>query len=107
MSFLVVAVASAAFALWLLDICRQQWFVADEFDYFATGREYLATGREPLIFWLLAPHGEHTIVFTKLWFWILPDFVGYAHYEFYILPSSKPASPQTRAMNSGGTAAHP
>jgi len=87
MSFLVVAVASAAFALWLLDICRQQWFVADEFDYFATGREYLATGREPLIFWLLAPHGEHTIVFTKLWFWILPDFVGYAHYEFYILPS--------------------
>ena len=81
--------------------------MSDEFDYFASGREYLATGREPLIFWLLEPHGEHTIVFTKLWFWILPDFVGYAHYEFYILPSSKPASPQTRAMNSGGTAAHP
>ena len=86
-SFVVVAVASAAFAVWLLDLSRQHWFVADEFDYFSSGQEYLATGREPLIFWLLQPHGEHTIVFTKLWFWILPDFVGYGHYEFYLLPS--------------------
>lgn len=47
-SLLFVALASAAFAVWLLNLSRQQWFVTDEFDYFNPGRESLVT-------WLLRP----------------------------------------------------
>jgi hypothetical protein len=78
-SFLLVAVASAAFAAWLLNLGRQQWFVTDEFDYFNSGHE-------PLITWLLRPHNEHTIAFTKAWFGSMSDFVGLRHYGLYMIP---------------------
>lgn len=77
-SFLLLSLASAAFAIWLLDLCRQQWFVTDEFDYL--------TGHEPLFAWLLQPHNEHTVVFTKAWFTIVSQLVGLRHYELYAIP---------------------
>jgi hypothetical protein len=74
-----MAVASVVFAGWLLNLDRQQWFVTDEFDYFNPGQQ-------PLIPWLLSPHNEHTIVFTKAWFGLLSQLVGLRHYVLYILP---------------------
>jgi hypothetical protein len=51
----------------------------DEFDYFGSSRD-------PLIVWLLRPHNEHTIAFTKLWFASLLPIVGLRHYALYALP---------------------
>lgn len=78
-SYFVVLAAAAAFALWLLNFSRHQWFVTDEFDYFNYNHE-------PLISWLLQPHNEHTIVFTKAWFALLDSLVGLRHYELYMVP---------------------
>jgi hypothetical protein len=78
-SIALVALASAGFAAWLLYFSRQQWFVTDEFDYFNFRGE-------PLIIWLLRPHNEHTIVFTKAWFALLGNFVGLRHYFLYMIP---------------------
>ena len=68
-SIALVTIASAAFAAWLLYFSRQQWFVTDEFDYFNFRHD-------SLIVWLLRPHNEHTIVFTKAWYALLGQFVG-------------------------------
>ena len=78
-SIALVTIASAAFAAWLLYFSRQQWFVTDEFDYFNFRGD-------PLIVWLLRPHNEHTIVFTKAWFALLGNFVGLRHYFLYMIP---------------------
>jgi hypothetical protein len=78
-SIFFVALASAAFAAWLLYFSRDQWFLTDDFDYFNYRHE-------PLIVWLLRPHNEHTIVFTKAWFALLGNFVGLRHYFLYMIP---------------------
>ena len=53
--------------------------MSDEFDYFNFRGE-------PLIVWLLRPHNEHTIVFTKAWFALLGNFVGLRSYVLYMIP---------------------
>ncbi|HJX52018.1 MAG TPA: hypothetical protein VJ801_04565 [Polyangia bacterium] len=78
-SLLLVALASSVFAAWLLNFGRHQWFVTDEFDYFNHGPD-------SLIVWLLQPHNEHTIVFTKVWYAFLGQLVGLRHYELYMIP---------------------
>ena len=78
-SFAVVGLTSTLFALWLLFMSRHQWFVTDEFDYFNYQRD-------PLLAWLLQPHNEHTVVFTKAWFVLLGHFVGLRFYELYMIP---------------------
>jgi hypothetical protein len=78
-SFAVVGLTSTLFALWLLFMSRHQWFVTDEFDYFNYQRD-------PLLAWLLQPHNEHTVVFTKAWFGLLGHFVGLRFYELYMIP---------------------
>jgi hypothetical protein len=59
---------------------RGQWFVLDEFDYLAPpkGDSYLL--------WLIRPHNEHTIVFTKLWFSMLFHTIGLRAYLLYGTP---------------------
>jgi hypothetical protein len=78
-SLAIVILASAAFAVGLLLLARGQWFVTDEFDY------VLPSG-EPLLGWLLRPHNEHTIAFTKLWFGVLSTTIGLRHYVIYMVP---------------------
>lgn len=78
-SISIVTLASAGFALWLLNASRQQWFVTDEFDYFNFRGDSLPV-------WLLRPHNEHTIVFTKAWFALMGQFVGLRHYAPYMIP---------------------
>lgn len=69
--------ACCLFAAWLLLNLREQWFVLDEFDYHRPnpGQTYLE--------WLVAPHNEHTIIFTKLWYSGLYEVVGLDHYWLY------------------------
>ncbi|MBF4633326.1 hypothetical protein ITJ38_02795 [Agreia pratensis] len=59
---------------------RDQWFVYDEFDYLAapSGQNWLS--------WLVTPHNEHTILFTKLWFSALYSIVGLHGYLLYAAP---------------------
>jgi len=75
----VLILASAAVALWHLALAPGQWFVFDEFDYFTKGHD-------PLIVWLLRPHNEHTIAFTKIWYNALLPIVGLRHYILYLVP---------------------
>jgi hypothetical protein len=72
-------VGAAAVGLWLLVLARTQWFYMDEFDYFRSSVD-------PLIVWLLRPHNEHTIAFTKLWFGSMLPILGLRHYVLYALP---------------------
>jgi hypothetical protein len=78
-SIFLIVVASAAFAAWLLNFSRHQWFVTDDFDYFNYQHQ-------SLIVWLLRPHNEHTIVFTKAWYVLLGYFVGLRYYLLYMIP---------------------
>lgn len=78
-SIFLIAVASAAFGGWLLYFSRHQWFLTDDFDYFNYQHE-------SLIVWLLRPHNEHTIVFTKAWYVLLGHFVGLRYYFLYMIP---------------------
>jgi hypothetical protein len=78
-SLVIVMVAATAFAIGLLLIARGQWFVTDEFDY-------VLPSDEPLLGWLLRPHNEHTIAFTKVWFGLLSTTIGLRHYVIYIVP---------------------
>ena len=78
-SIFLVAIASGAFAVWLLYLSSEQWFFTDDFDYFNFRHE-------PLIVWLLTPQNEHTVVFTKAWFVLLGHFVGLRHYFLYMIP---------------------
>ncbi|GAA2242173.1 hypothetical protein N1031_14715 [Herbiconiux moechotypicola] len=59
---------------------RTQWFIYDEFDYLTPpeGSGWLG--------WLVTPHNEHTIVFTKLWFSILYQAIGLHGYALYAVP---------------------
>ena len=72
-------VGAAALGLWLLVLARTQWFYMDEFDYFRSSPD-------PLIVWLLRPHNEHTVAFTKLWFDSSMPIMGLRHYVLYALP---------------------
>lgn len=79
LSYLTVAAACAVFSVWLLDVARHQWFVTDEWDY-------LSREGDSLIGWLIRPHNEHTILFTKAWFQVLMATVGARHYVLYMVP---------------------
>jgi hypothetical protein len=76
---LLLTAASAVFGVWLLLLARRQWFVTDEFGYFAPDGE-------SVIGWLLRPHNEHTIAFTKAWFGLLLPTVGLRAYVLYAVP---------------------
>jgi hypothetical protein len=78
-SLLILAISSIAFAVWLVSLARREWFVYDEFDY-------LQPAGEPLVTWLLRPHNEHTITFTKAWFGSLSSTLGLRGYGLYIGP---------------------
>ena len=82
-SFVVTAVAGLVFAVWLLNLDRNQWFVSDEFTI-----SYFSSGHEGLLVWFFRPLNEHTIVFTKAWFWLLSDFggLGLRHYALFMIP---------------------
>jgi hypothetical protein len=82
LSFLVMALATAAFTVWFLALCRQQWFVTDEFDYFGPA------GHQSLIAWLIEPRNQHSGFFVFGWFWFLEDFMGLGlrHYEIFMIP---------------------
>ncbi|MFB2584770.1 hypothetical protein [Herbiconiux liukaitaii] len=72
----VVLVAAAV----IVANVRTQWFIYDEFDYLAPpeGAGWLG--------WLIAPHNEHTILFTKLWFSTLYSVIGLKGYVIYAVP---------------------
>lgn len=72
---------------------RTQWFIYDEFDYLAPpeGSSWLG--------WLITPHNEHTILFTKLWFSFLFNTVGLQAYGLY-------AAPMVVAHLAGGVAVY-
>ncbi|MGA1835549.1 hypothetical protein VD659_01330 [Herbiconiux sp. 11R-BC] len=78
------AVALAALmigaAVFLFVEVRPQWFIYDEFDYLAPPVGASLPG------WIIAPHNEHTIVFTKLWFSTLYNTIGLRGYSLYALP---------------------
>jgi hypothetical protein len=76
-ALLVVLLVSAAV---ILANVRGQWFVYDEFDYLAPpeGRSWVA--------WVITPHNEHTILFTKIWFSTLFSTIGLNGYWVYALP---------------------
>ncbi|MFB2599286.1 hypothetical protein ACEXQE_15955 [Herbiconiux sp. P17] len=59
---------------------RTQWFIYDEFDYLMPpeGASWLG--------WLITPHNEHTIFFTKLWFSLLYGTIGLQGYWLYAVP---------------------
>jgi len=79
--FAAVAVAGLAVGLLLIaTLLRAQWFVLDEFDYLQppSGQGYVG--------WLIQPHNEHTIFFTKLWFSSLYSVIGLNAYPVYAIP---------------------
>jgi hypothetical protein len=78
-SLLILAISSIAFAVWLVSLTRREWFVYDEFDY-------LQPSGESLVTWLLRPHNEHTITFTKASFGSLSSILGLRGYGLYIGP---------------------
>jgi hypothetical protein len=59
---------------------RTQYFIYDEFDYLAPpdGANWLR--------WIITPHNEHTILFTKVWFSLLYQTIGLQGYWLYALP---------------------
>ncbi|MCS5716198.1 hypothetical protein NVV95_16750 [Herbiconiux sp. CPCC 205716] len=73
---LVVLVAGAV----VLANVRTQYFIYDEFDYLTPpdGASWLG--------WIITPHNEHTILFTKVWFSLLYQVIGLQGYWLYALP---------------------
>jgi hypothetical protein len=55
---------------------QKQWFTLDEFDYLTS----------PTPWGIIAPHNEHTIVFTKLWYHLCFALFGLRHYWIYAIP---------------------
>lgn len=80
----VAAVALAAVVLVAAAVVfsgvRTQYFIYDEFDYLAPpdGANWLR--------WIITPHNEHTILFTKVWFSLLYQTIGLQGYWLYALP---------------------
>ncbi|GLK17685.1 hypothetical protein [Herbiconiux flava] len=80
----VAAIALAAVVLIAAAVVfsgvRTQYFIYDEFDYLAPpdGANWLR--------WIITPHNEHTILFTKVWFSLLYQTVGLQGYWLYALP---------------------
>ncbi|MBF4574440.1 hypothetical protein ITJ64_18165 [Herbiconiux sp. VKM Ac-1786] len=73
---LVVLVAAAI----VFSDVRKQYFIYDEFDYLTPpdGANWLR--------WIITPHNEHTILFTKVWFSLLYQTIGLQGYWLYALP---------------------
>ncbi|NQX36784.1 hypothetical protein [Herbiconiux sp. VKM Ac-2851] len=80
----VAAVALAAVvliaAVVVFSDVRTQYFIYDEFDYLTPpdGANWLR--------WIITPHNEHTILFTKVWFSLLYQTIGLQGYWLYALP---------------------
>ncbi len=70
-------IAVLAFGM-LFSIVKDQWFILDEFDYLRPSGNWLV--------WVLTPHNEHTIVFTKAWYSICYQLFGLRHFWVYALP---------------------
>ncbi|MCS5734896.1 hypothetical protein [Herbiconiux daphne] len=75
---LVLLLVVTALVLWAN--VRGQWFIYDEFDYLnpPEGASWIG--------WLITPHNEHTILFTKLWFSLLYNTIGLQGYWLYAAP---------------------
>lgn len=77
----VVAVTFAGSGLMLLALSSTLWFFYDDWAYLAGPGSNVSLGE-----WLLQPHSEHTIVWTRLWFTIVRNTVGLDQYAFFAIP---------------------
>jgi hypothetical protein len=76
----LVGIILVAADVWLTILIENQWFLYDDVDYLTP-----SSGQNWAL-WLILPHNEHTILFTKLWFSLAYQVLGMGHYWIYAAP---------------------